>query len=483
MTKNQKGEKMNKKQLLENIAIYLKSRVSDVRLRSGQKGIFQALYYFLQTQDEGYFKLPSGIGKTNLAIELGEAGKFKKILFMVPTLVLMEQTKRRFKKFTDVKEIDFFFGAKKGTDAKVVIGTYSSLQNQNDKKKFKNFDLIIWDEVHETLTPKRRAIKKLFKKDAIHLGLTASDAYNELKKVDLVMPCIYEMSIEEAIKLNMLAGVRCWIAQTNIDISSITICRGEYDPKKQSRVIDVARRNQAAVDIYQKFLNGQTCIVSAINIAHAIKIAKMFNQSGIPAEAIYANSGQYKMSKKKREAILEKFRAGELKVVTSVNILDRGFDNTLVSALINLRITGSLVKATQRGGRVLRLFNGNDDRWPIVKQMINRFGGKLATIIDFLDECQNHQFRPVLFSDILNGVQVLPEAMEEKIKQIDPENSDLDIKVKPRNDYLWPTDAEGVKIKLITDLTEVARITQSVTSFAHLPVANEDGIVFLPVKD
>lgn len=466
---------MKLKELTANILNFINRGNLDERLglRPGQAGIFQAMCKFFQTgEKKGYIKIPSGVGKTNLAIWLAMACAAPRILFLVPLLNLVDQTQKRFKKLDANAQVDTFFGGQNKASAPIVVATYQKMQRLREDINPQDFDLVIWDEAHEALSEKRQKLFELFGPDTIHLGLTASDTYNPEKKVSDFMPKIHNMELEEAIKLGILAGVQCWIARTNLDIGKIEIVSKEYDPRTQARIIDIARRNEAAVEIYKKYLNGQTCLVTTININHAIKVAELFQKAGIRAEAVWGNTGEHPISKKTIQQRLDDFCSGQIQVLTTVDLIDKGFDNTLLTALINLRLTASVVKATQRGGRVLRLFNGNDQDQDFVQKMISQFNGKLATVVDFLDDCHNHGFRPVLFSDILEGSYRLPPTMNERAV--------LGIK---REVNLWPTDLDiDLQVELITDLTEVARVTQEMTSYDHLPVADQNGIVFLPVN-
>lgn len=470
---------MKPKELTDNILNFINRGNLDERLglRQGQAGIFQAMCKFFQTgEKKGYIKIPSGVGKTNLAIWLAMACAAPRILFLVPRLNLVDQTIKRFKKLYANLEIDGYFGGQNNATAPIVVATYQKMQRLRADINPQDYDLVIWDEVHEALSPNRQKLFELFGSETIHLGLTASDIFNPKKKVSNFMPKIHNMELEEAIKLGILAGVQCWIARTNLDIGSIEVVTTpqgrDYDPRTQARIIDIARRNQAAVEIYQKHLAGQTCLVTTINVNHAIKVAELFQKAGISAEAVWGNTGEHPISKQLIQQRLDDFRSGKIQVLTTVDLIDKGFDNTLLTALINLRLTASVVKATQRGGRVLRLFNGHDDLQEFVKKMLAQFNGKLATVVDFLDDCHNHGFRPVLFPDILKGSYKLPPAMDERT-----------VLGGERGGYLWPTDMDiDLQVELITDVTEVARVTQEMTSYDHLPVADPRGIVFLPVN-
>ncbi|MBN1325934.1 DEAD/DEAH box helicase family protein [Candidatus Falkowbacteria bacterium] len=456
-------------EILKNIKHYIRVKEPQHRLRKGQHNIFMSLYEFLKKgMTMGYLMLPSGVGKTNIAIELAIAGDFKKVLFLVPTVTLVDQTKERFRKFSSFT-VDVFTGARKNMSEQITVATYQSIQRRHLLPE--KFDLVIFDEVHEALSPGRQNIRKHFGPETIQIGLTASDTYNETKQVSSYFPLIAKMTIEEAIKLGMLCHVQNWLAQTNIDISKITRRRGDYDVREQKRYIDVSRRNKAALDIYKRFLNGQTCLITCINVNHAIKVARIFQRSGIPSKAVWGSTQKHLLSRADLRQRLSDFKTGKIKVLTTVDLVDKGFDNTLITALINLRITSSVVKATQRGGRVLRLFSEDDRIQPIAQKMLKKFHVKLATVVDFLDECKNHTFRPVLFSDILAQTYRLPTEIERSISN-GTRKGEVD---------LWPSGGP-IKIKLITNVTQIAKITSKLTTYVNLPVSDEREIFFLPVK-
>jgi len=472
--KQGKESDMYLKRLLKNLEKYLNSQEFQTRLRKGQKSIFRELYAFLKKGNkEGYFRLPSGVGKTNIAIELIRAGGFKKVLFMVPTLTLVDQTVKRFNQFHPGVAVDVYHGARKSMEQPITVATYQSIQRITDFPVDPNdFDLIIWDEVHLALSPGRQQIIAHFNDQTIQIGLTASDRYNLDKGVTDLMPLIADMEIEEAVRLGLLCAVQCWLAQSGIDISQIGYTRQkDYDLRHQKRVLDVDRRNKLARDVYMNYLHGQTCLITCINIAHAIRVAEIFKREGVAAEAVWGASNRYYLPKAELRKRLEDFQTGKLQVVTTVDLIDTGFDNTLISALINLRITGSLVKATQRGGRTLRLFSDQDMTLPVPQTMVEHFGGKLSTVVDIVDEYHNHGFRPILFADILRNIVVLSPGME-----IRGGNGSSDL------DFLWPAGTGIIDPRIITDVTRIAQITAAMSTFDNLPVANEDGFVFLPVS-
>lgn len=59
------------------------------------------------------------------------------------------------------------------------------------------------------------------------------------------------MSIREAVEDGLLSDFRVWIAETDIDLSAVTInSNGQYDEKQLEKAINIAKRNKAAIDLY-----------------------------------------------------------------------------------------------------------------------------------------------------------------------------------------------------------------------------------------
>ena len=120
-----------------------------------------------------------------------------------------------------------------------------------------------------------------------------------------------------------------------------------------------AARNRLIVDTYKKKQDkyGQT-IIFAINIPHAIALAKLFNDERIPADYIVSSirdmATGVTISQKENDAKLEKYRNGTLKILVNVNILTEGVDLPQTKTVFLARPTVSTILMTQMIGRALR---------------------------------------------------------------------------------------------------------------------------------
>lgn len=93
-----------------------------------------------------------------------------------------------------------------------------------------------------------------------------------------------------------------------------------------------------------------------VTIDHCIRLADEFMRQGIPAAMV---SGE--TPKGERRALINAFRAGKLRVLTSVNVLGTGFDVPDVDMIVAARPTCSPGLWLQQAGRGLRIADGKSN--------------------------------------------------------------------------------------------------------------------------
>ncbi len=364
-------------------------------LRPRQFGVFQDLRDFLEEGNKkGYVKLPTGVGKTVVFIEFIKALK-SKTLVVVPTNVLVNQTRKRFEQFApdlDVGQINQD-EKKQGKNATVI--TYDSLLQgyRSGTISPEDFDLIVYDEVHEALGPQT---VKMLDDDAfqhpVQIGFTATPKYAEDKQVANILPTeIHSMEIQEAVEEGLLSGFRVIVARTDVDISNVKVtASGEYSEKELDKFINTEARNRGAVEIYKKMFMGEKVVCYCNSVAHAKRVSEIFQSEGINVEAVWGEQARTAAGKEQQRASIEKLAAGEIMGISNARMLIAGWDDPTVKVCFNLTPTQSLVDAEQRGGRVLRLL-----------------GDARATIVDFLDKTSYEKF-PVTFAEIANATAIPP---------------------------------------------------------------------------
>ena len=365
-------------------------------LKERQADVFATLHTFLEKGGrEGYIKLPTGSGKTVLFAKLSEI-LGTRTLVVVPTNVLVGQTRKKFGEFTELESGIINMHSKEfGND--ITITTYNSLAIGINSGRINpgDYGLLILDEAHKSLSEARTAIVRRFPQDTIKLGFTATPYYDERKNLETLLSTeIYRMSITEAIEENMLCGFRAVLAQTDTDISNVRIgSKGDYDQKELEQAINKEVRNIAAVQLYLQLFEGERGVIFCSGVDHAEDVAKKFNESGVRAAVI---SGR--QSSEEQAKLLKMFRKHALKVLVNAQLLVEGFDDSGITFIFNLSPTLSLVRAEQRGGRALR--NDPDNN------------GKIATIVDFLDRDLSGRRPYVTFAEVAGTAEHIPHADE-----------------------------------------------------------------------
>lgn len=104
------------------------------------------------------------------------------------------------------------------------------------------------------------------------------------------------------------------------------------------------------VGTYVSEAMGKLGVCFAQNIEEAQKLTDKFNQSGVPAALVTAETPSAE-----RRNILRRFRARELLMLVNVDLFGEGFDLPAIEIVIMARATASFSLYAQQWGRVLRL--------------------------------------------------------------------------------------------------------------------------------
>ena len=209
------------------------------------------------------------------------------------------------------------------------------------------YDLIVIDENHHSLAKSYRKIIDYF--DTYIIGFTATpirlngDGLGDVNDV-----LIEGKTVDWLIENNYLADYTLY----SIDLSDASKLKKSSTGDYSSKSMDESLGNTIfgdAIKHYKKLINGQKTILYAHSVEYSQKYADRFNQSGIPASHIDANT-----PKAEREEIIQKFRDGEILVLCNVDILGEGFDVPDCTAVMMLRPTKSLSLYIQQAMRPMR---------------------------------------------------------------------------------------------------------------------------------
>lgn len=315
-----------------------------IELRTYQKDIIDLV---VTTDKSTLIQIPTGGGKTVVAKEIAIAliNKYnKKILFVAPKLVLMEQTKKVFK---DLRPQIIHGIQKYDKDHKISISTI-----QTASRRDLNPDIIIIDEVHYGYDGKM--IEKLIKdKNNIRIiGLSATP-YDEngrlLKGFDLILDK-YDMNY--MIQNNYLVSLKSFVL-TRLALDEVKTIAGDYDLKQLGKVVCDKNTILEIVETTKKYIeNSKKTIVFAVNIEHAKLLAKAYEDVGLKTQVLHS-----KLPRETIEKVINDFKLGDnnIKVLVSVLMLTTGFDVPDTDCAVIARPTKSQNLYKQMVGRILRI--------------------------------------------------------------------------------------------------------------------------------
>src|SRR5699024_341627 len=275
----------------------------------------------------------------------------------------------------------------------VHFGMVQTIVRRLDKIQKPN--LIIVDENHHSLA---KSYKKIFDyfNDVPLLGFTATPIrLNGSGLGDVNDILIEEVDAKWLIENNYLSPYK-YYAPKLIDTESLKLnSMREFSSTSIDRAMNENKIYGDVIDHYKQLANGEQAIAYCHNVESSKHAADEFNQAGINAAHIDG-----KTPKTERDSIINRFRKGEVKVISNVDIIGEGFDVPDCSTVIMLRPTQSLSLYIQQSMRGMRYRPG-----------------KQSIIIDHVDNVRRHGLPDAERQWSLKGIKKEESESEVSIKE------------------------------------------------------------------
>ncbi|MDL5361603.1 DEAD/DEAH box helicase family protein [Halalkalicoccus sp. NIPERK01] len=354
----------------------LRGLTSEYELRSYQR---DALDAWRENGDRGVLELPTGSGKTVIALKVIEELAVP-TLVVVPTIDLLNQWREELREEFDIP-VGQFGGGVQSREA-ITVSTYDSAYLKADSVG-DVFPFVVFDEVHHLGGEGYREIARLLAAPA-RLGLTATferpDGAHEVVE-ELVGPVVYRTNAEELagkhlapydvkrIEVSLTAEEReayernqetfvSYLRESGIDMRRGSdyqelVKRSGSDPRAREALLakqrarEIVSNAQRKVEALGGILDrhrGERIIVFT---AHNDLVYRLSERFLIPAIT-------HRTSTTERREILERFREGTYSRVVASNVLDEGVDVPDASVAVVISGSGSEREFTQRLGRILR---------------------------------------------------------------------------------------------------------------------------------
>lgn len=334
-------------------------------LRSYQDRAVEALTDALLSVGRAQMVMATGLGKTvviaELVANLFDTGLIEqgRVLVLAHTKELIAQLNRNFwyqlpkwiptHQLSDGEVPTFWEG--------ISFATIQSAHASMDI--LPQFDLVVVDEAHHIGAATFREVISVLNPRFL-LGATATPWRGDGYDIDqLLGPPVVRLGIAEGLSKGFLAEVDYRLLADNLDWEFIQgLSRHGYSLPQLNRSLIIPTRDEhAATIIRETFTNDgrRGGIVYSPTIVHAKHLAGMLRHLGLRAEAISSEA-----TFRERDAILSRFRAGQLDVVTTVDLFNEGVDVPDVDLIAFLRVTHNRRIFVQQLGRGLRTSPGKE---------------------------------------------------------------------------------------------------------------------------
>lgn len=250
--------------------------------------------------------------------------------------------------------------------AQTAVGGVDTIVSRLDSLKayLQSVDLLVADESHHVVyTGPVHNIEngnkwaKVFESctRALGLGVTATPQRGDGKGLGRQTDGVFDAMVigpqmRELIDMGALTDYEIVCPPSDFDLSKLK--EGEEDFTRQSLKEAANSSPKLVGDIvenYIKYAFGKRAVVFATDVETSGKIARQFNEWGIPAASISAETDSGV-----RDDVIRRLRDGRLWVVCNVDLLGEGFDLPAIECVIMARPTASLAVYMQQFGRALR---------------------------------------------------------------------------------------------------------------------------------
>jgi len=356
----------------------------------------------------------TGAGKSVVMLQMIKAAQAKgsRIVFICERRVLVEQ----FSKHLDSAGIDHGVLMAKHwrfrPDAQVQVATAQTLERMDS---WPQFDICFVDEVHACL---RTSLKRLFnnRQDLRVIGATATPFNPELGNYFSAVTSVITM--KELVDKGYLVPYRVFVAH-EIDTTGVKVVAGEWQKDELE-----ARGQKIVGDVVTDYIRisnevwgeQRKTICFSCGIAHGAELARKFIEADINAVQISSNDeDEY------RAEVLADFAKpdSDIKVIISVAILSRGFDQPDVHHVILARpLKKSFSEHVQQMGRVARPYP--DKQFAVVQ-----------------DHSGNYLRFQESFNKLYNDGVTSLDTGEDKKPRTEPTPKEKEASKCPSCGYLW----------------------------------------------
>lgn len=234
--------------------------------------------------------------------------------------------------------------------ARIIIGGVDSLCRAG-VDSLPSADLVITDEAHRDAGPFRRKLRSAYP-DALRVGFTATPERLDGRALrEDYDDMLVAAQPSELIADGHLVAPRVFTVPADRlpDLRGVRLERGEFSASEVERRTNTIAILGDIVSHWKRMAQNRRTLVFAVSRAHSLAIVERLKRAGVAAAHL---DGHVKGDA--RKATLDALARGELRVISSCEVLAEGLDLPAVKCVVMARPTASLVVSNQQAGRCMR---------------------------------------------------------------------------------------------------------------------------------
>jgi DNA repair protein RadD len=367
-----------------------------MKLRYYQEEAVQALFDYFDDPKRAYSPvksnplvcLPTGTGKSLVIAEFIKRAMYRhpetRVIMSTHVKELIKQNAIKMREAWPLAPLGIYSSGLKSKDTMqpIIFGGVQSMV-----KKFPLFGqrhLVIIDEAH--LVGTNADTSYLTFLNELMIGPSGTDANSHnvnpyLKVIGLTatryrmgLGCltnghiftdvVYDLCNIEGFNRLIAEGFLCPLipkkTNTTLDVSNVSLSKGEFDQNKLQAAVDKQEVTYAALqELVAYGQDRQSWLIFASGVEHANHICEMLNTIfGIPTVIVHSGTKEYPRSDEENDKALAEWKSGKARAIVNMNTLTTGVDHPPCDLIGMLRPTMSTGLWVQMLGRGTRPYEG-----------------------------------------------------------------------------------------------------------------------------
>lgn len=264
-------------------------------------------------------------------------------------------------------------------DADVIVASIQTLASKRRREAITDIGLIIVDECHH-------AAARTYMETLEHFGgyrgvpvagFTATLTRRDGGLAEVWQDVVYRLDILDLIGEGHLCDVRGKrVVVGDLDLDSVRTNAGDLQDGQLGEALEASSAGRIVSAAYLEYAADRPGVIFTPTVSSAEAMTRAMNAAGIPTATVWGA-----MPKDVRASTLDRYKAGDLQVLSNCMVLTEGFDAPHTSCAVIARPTKSPALYVQMAGRALRLFEGKEDAL-ILDVLGAATRHKLASLVD-----------------------------------------------------------------------------------------------------